>query len=180
MVFLLKENFIINDSSSRSPFVRRRSSRTLRSCCLCSNTVTSSTDTPGSHFPKIKHYSRTRNRYYTRYYDTPVDESNWFWIDPVNSLLEQEHPRWNTSKLGNGLCSAHWQIVHQKAIYFPPSADSDPNDDLYIIVRQKRPNTCHVLQTWRLQNRHQIWYCGTQLPLAEKLNLICRLFVPHR
>jgi len=31
--------------------------------------------------------------YYTRYYDTPVDESNWFWIDPVNSLLEQHHPR---------------------------------------------------------------------------------------
>jgi len=28
----------------------------------------------------------------TRYYES-YDDSGWFWIDPVNSLLEQDHPR---------------------------------------------------------------------------------------
>merc|ERR1712107_29586 len=31
--------------------------------------------------------------FYTRYYPEYDDSNPWFWIDPVNSLLEQEHPQ---------------------------------------------------------------------------------------
>ena len=31
--------------------------------------------------------------WYARYYDEPPDDTQWFWIDPVNSLLEFEESK---------------------------------------------------------------------------------------
>jgi len=43
--------------------------------------------------------------FYTRYYPEYDDSNPWFWIDPVNSLLEQEHPR--LTEVGKAYNYAH-------------------------------------------------------------------------